>query len=402
MQEVGMATLFEPTRIGNLDVKNRAVRSATYEGMGDGQGGATPAALELYRRLAEGELGTIITGYMYVCQEGKPTPIGLGIDRDDLIPVLTELASVIRAHGSRAIFQLVHAGPQTKKDFTGSRPVAPSSHRRNPLTMERPEASSADRLQEVVTSFAQAARRAREAGADGVQVHAAHGYLLSAFLSPFTNVREDEYGGDEEGRYRLVHQVIEAVRQAVGTDYPVWVKMSVEEMSPTPGMTPGLAARYAQRMLKDGIDCLEVSAGSTYWAPFVMSRGEVPAVDMGRIAPWPFSALVTRTLRRSPAPAFVEAYNLPGAKRIRQEVPDLPLAVVGGMRSRAVMEECLSSGATDLVSLCRPLIREPHLMRRFRDDQAAVSSCTSCTRCLAAVFNGLPLGCYTKGLSPRR
>jgi 2,4-dienoyl-CoA reductase-like NADH-dependent reductase (Old Yellow Enzyme family) len=396
-----VATLFEPVGINGLEVMNRAVRSATYEGMGDGQGAVTPPALELYRRLSEGELGTIITGYIYVCQEGKGTAKSLGIDRDDLIPGLAELASVIRANGSRAIFQLVHAGLQTTKDVTGSRPVAPVSDRRNPLSRAKPQALAASRLRDIAGQFGQAARRAREAGADGVQLHAAHGYLLSGFLSPFTNTRTDDYGGSEEGRYRLIHEVIEAVQKAAGADFPLWIKMNVDDLTPEPGVTPELAARYARRMLEDGVACLEVSAGSSYWAPFAMCRGGVPAKEMGRVAPWPFSAMVARTLRRSPAPAFAEAYNLPEAQRIRQEVPDLPLAVVGGMRSRAGMEECLSSGATDLVSLSRPLVREPGLVRRFREGRATVSSCTSCTRCLAASFNGLPLACYARGL-PRK
>ncbi|MBN1321476.1 MAG: NADH:flavin oxidoreductase [Thermoleophilia bacterium] len=380
---------------------NRAVRSATHEAMGDGQGGITPDALNLYGRLSSGELGTIITGIMYVCQEGKPGRLALGIDRDELVPGLRELASTIRASGSRAIFQLVHAGPQTSRDYTGSVPLAPSSDRRDPVTRKWPEALPASRVPEIAAQFAQAARRAREAGADGVQVHAAHGYLLSSFLSPFWNTRQDEYGGSDEARYRPVGEVIKAVRDAVGNDFPVWAKMNVEEMTPEPGMTPERAAYYAKRMWEDGIECLEVSAGSSYWTPFVMARGEVPAKEIARTAPWPLRPLVARGLRRLPAPAFEEAYNLPGAKRIRQEVPDLPLAVVGGMRSRAAMEECLGAGATHLISLCRPLIREPHLIRRFHQGQAETSSCISCSRCFAAIVNEMPVACYADGL-PRK
>ena len=393
-----MATLFEPIQVGNLTLTNRLVRSATCESMGDGHGGVTPSALHLYRRLAAGELGTIVTGYMYVSEEGKPTPLTLGIHRDDLVPGLAELASTIGANGSRALFQLAHAGPQTSEEVTGSIPVAPSRDPRNPVTRKRPEALPASRMPEIVAQFAQGARRAREAGADGVQLHAAHGYLLGSFLSPFSNSRQDEYGGDEEGRYRLVGEVIRAVRKEVGADYPVWAKMNIEDMTPKPGMTPELAARYAKRMREDGIDCLEVSAGSCYWNPFVMARGEVPAKEMARIAPWPLRALMARSVRRLPAPAFEEAYNLPGAQRIRQEVPDLPLAVVGGMRSHATMEKCVSSGATDLVSLCRPLVREPDLVRRFREGEAEASSCLSCSRCFAALVNDLPIACYAEGL----
>ena len=154
-------------------------------------------------------------------------------------------------------------------------------------------------------------------------------------------------------------------------------------------MTPELAARYARRMLDEGVACLEVSAGSTYWAPFVMCRGEVPAKEMGRVAPWPLSVMVARTLRRSPAPAFVEAYNLPGAQRIRREVPDLPLAVVGGMRSgptrRSVCPPARRTSSHSRVPWCgaRP-------GARFREGRATVSSCISCTRCLAGSYNGLP------------
>ena len=167
----------------------------------------------------------------------------------------------------------------------------------------------AEEIQTLASDFGAAARRAREAGADAVQLHAAHGYLLSEFLSPYHNRRDDAYGGDVDGRYRFVGEVIAAVRAEVGSDFPLLVKMNIDDGTPEPGMTPDLAAAYAARMVRDGVDCLEISAGATIGAPFVMCRGEAHTEDFASIAPWPVSRLLERTIAATPQPPFVEAYN---------------------------------------------------------------------------------------------
>lgn len=399
-----MSILFEPFRIGPLEVKNRFIRSATFEGRGDGRGGVTEKALVYYRTLGRGEIGTIITGTMYVRQDGKGGASALGIDRDELIPGLRGLADAIKSGGSRAVFQLHHAGGQALKQVTGSRPRSPSADRRDRFSrmmMGTRSALSADELRQLAADFGAAARRAREAGADGVQLHAAHGYLLSEFLSPYHNRRDDAYGGDVEGRYRLLGEVIAVVRAEVGPDFPLLVKMNIDDGTPEPGMTPDLAAAYATRMVRDGVDCLEISAGATIGAPFVMCRGEVHPEDFASVAPWPVSRLLGRTIAAAPQPPFAEAYNGVGIAPVKAALGDVPLALVGGMRTLPVMEECVATGTADLISMSRPLVREPGLIAKFKADPATVPACISCSRCLAACYHDLPIRCYVNGLPKR-
>jgi 2,4-dienoyl-CoA reductase-like NADH-dependent reductase (Old Yellow Enzyme family) len=393
-----MSVLFSPARVGRLQVENRFIRSATYEGMGDGDGGVTPEALRLYERLGRGGIGTIITGYMYVSQKGKPVPQALGLHDDRLLPGAESLAEAIKTEGSRAVFQLVHAGGQSTKKFTGTKTVGPSGHLRDPVFLEKPRAMSPAEIREVIRDFTRAAGRAKKAGADGVQLHAAHGYLLSQFLSPFHNCRNDEFGGTEEGRYRILGEIIGAVRAEVGPDFALMVKMNLDDGLGSGGITPDSAAHYAARLAEDGLDLLEVSAGSTSRAPFMVCRGEIHHDDFVSAIPWPVRALVRRRLQRSPQPAWEEGWNVPLAAGVKDALGGVPLAVVGGMRNVALMEEFVSSGRLDFVSLSRPLIREPGLVKKFQSDPTAEPSCISCSRCLAACFNALPLRCYVKGL----
>jgi len=395
-----MSVLFEPFHIGPLEVKNRFVRSATFEGGGDGRGGVTDKAIAHYRALGRGAIGTIITGFMYVRQDGKGGPSALGIDRDALIPGLRGLADAIKIDGSRAVFQLHHAGGQALKRVTGSSPRTPSADRRDRFSrimMGAWSPLSPSELRLLAADFGAAARRAREAGADGVQLHAGHGYLLSEFLSPFYNRRDDDYGRDVEGRYRFLGEVIGAVRAEVGSDFPLLVKMNIDDGTPEPGMTPELAAAYASRMVRDGVDCLEISAGGVL-APFVLCRGEAHPEDFASIVPWPASRLLGRTIAATPQPPFVEAYNAPLVGPVKAALGNVPLALVGGMRTVPVMEECVTSGTADLISMSRPLVREPGLIAKFKADPSTVTACISCSRCLAACFHDLPIRCYVNGL----
>ncbi len=393
-----MSVLFDAVQIGHRTAKNRFVRSAAYEGMADADGRVTPQLLKLYRTLSAGDVGTIITGFMAVAPEGRCVPRGMRIDWDELTPGLGDVADAIKSEGALAVFQIYHAGAQTTRRIIGTRPKGPSGDRRDHMLREKPSPLTIGEIAQVVADFAAAARRAKEAGADGVQVHAAHGYLPSQFLSPFFNQRTDAYGGDREGRYRILGEIISAIRASVGREFLVLVKMNTDDGTPESGMTPELAAYYASRMREDGIDGLEISAGSTTWAPFLVCRGEAQIDDFTRHLSWPRRILSKRRLLATPRPPFREAYNVPPDGTLKAALGSVPLALVGGMRTMTTMEECVSSGKADLISLCRPLIREPGLVRRLRAEPAAASRCISCSRCLAAAFKDLPVRCYVKGL----
>ena len=248
-----------------------------------------------------------------------------------------------------------------------------------------------------IQAFANAARRAKQAGADGVQLHAAHGYLLNEFLSPFYNRRRDAWGGSAEKRFRFVREIIAAVRTAVGGSIPVLIKINTCDFTPKPGITPELASRYAAWLRAAGIDAVEVSSGTFY--SFHTVRGEIPLDELARGLPAWMRPLAKLKFKSMIKPcAFEEGYNLPGAKAVRQELGDVPLILVGGMRRQQQMEEVLKNGDADLISMSRPFVREPSLVEKFRDRKSDAASCVSCNMCFAAVFNNLPLRCYRKGL----
>ena len=201
--------MFEPTEINGLSLKNRFVRAATWEGLADEDGGCTPRLVELYARLAEGEVGLIITGHSYVLREGKHAEGQLGIYKDALIPGLKSLTRTVHERGGKIVVQLSYGGSY--------------------LSKSRVERMTPGDFQEVVQAFGRAAARAREAGFDGVEIFAAHGFFLSQLLSPRYNPRIDAYGGTIENRARCLLETVEAVRKKVGRAYPLLVKLNARD-----------------------------------------------------------------------------------------------------------------------------------------------------------------------------
>jgi 2,4-dienoyl-CoA reductase-like NADH-dependent reductase (Old Yellow Enzyme family) len=393
------SSIFEPFRLGSLTIANRFVRSATFECMADPEGLVTPQLIKLYKTLARGDIGLIITGHMYVAREGRAAPGQIAISSDSCVPGLTEVAAAIRSRGSRAIFQISHAGCQTMKRFTGSPPRAPSGHLRDPLLFSKAKPLTEREIQQLIADFAAAARRAVAAGADGIQLHAAHGYLISQFLSPFFNHRDDQWGGSRANRFRFLKEVVCAVRQEIGDQPLLLVKMNVNDCTPSPGVTPELAAYHAAQLAELTVDGVEISQGTTTRAPFNVFRGEVPATELAAFFPWPLSLLMRRRISamRGRAP-FREAYTADAAPLIKEALGKVPLMLVGGLRRLATMEHCVTSGVADLVALCRPLIRQPLLIQRFQSQESNAARCGSCNLCFAAVCHGLPIRCYRKGL----
>jgi 2,4-dienoyl-CoA reductase-like NADH-dependent reductase (Old Yellow Enzyme family) len=390
-----MSVAFSPIRIGTMEVKNRFVRSATYECMAKETGEVTDQLVQLYRHLARGEVGLIIAGYAFVHPLGKAAAYQTGIHKDDLIPGLKRVADAVHQNGGRIVFQLNHAGRQTTKAYIGQTPLGPSSRGRDPVNLVKPRQMSEEDIRTAITSFGDAAIRAREAGADGVQIHAAHGYLINQFLSPFFNHRKDAWGGTEENRFRFLRETILAVKKAIGDEMIVLVKLSTNDFTPQQGITPSLAVKYAGRLAELGIDGLEVSAGTILYSFMNMSRGEVPVDELISGLSWwkkPLARLMLAKL--SGRYDLEEGYNLEAAKLIKPVLGEVPLILVGGLRNLTHMEEVLEKRWADCISMSRPLIREPYLVKRFREGRAEAASCVSCNRCLAAVNNNRPLRCY--------
>ncbi len=281
-----MSKLFEPITLGDREIRNRFVRAATYEAMAKESGEVTERVVDHYRRLARGEVGLIITGHVFVHPLGRGARRQLGLHRDDMIPGLRRLTEAVHEEGGKIALELAHAGRQTTRALIGQTPLAPSSRGRDPVNFVKPKRMDDGEIREAIQAFGEAARRAAAAGADGVELHAAHGYLVNQFLSPFFNVRSDDWGGSAENRFGFLRRVILEMRRRLPKGMPILVKLNTRDHTPQQGITPTLAAVYARWLAELEIDGLEVSCGSTLYAPFNMSRGDVPISDFIQTVPW--------------------------------------------------------------------------------------------------------------------
>lgn len=340
-------SLSSPLTIRELRLRNRFARSATAERFADEQGVPDDRQEEMYAELAAGGVALIITGHAYVERGGKCHPEMMAVDRDEMIEPLSRLAKAAHRGGAALAVQINHGGRSCDPAIVPN-PVAPS-----PIPARKsgptPRELDVEDIARVVAAFAEAARRVRDAGCDAVQIHSAHGYLASQFLSPLANSRNDGYGGSLENRARFLREVAQAIRGSVGPDYPVLVKLGVSD-NLDGGLTVEEGAAVAGWLEDWGVDAIEVSTGL---------RG----------------AIRTRIERPDQ-----EAYLLPLGRAVRRKV-SVPVLLVGGIRSRDRMAELLSSEGISMVSLCRPLICEPDLVAKLLSGESLAAECESCSRC---------------------
>ncbi|MGZ5514837.1 MAG: oxidoreductase [Candidatus Aminicenantales bacterium] len=347
-----MSILFTPLKIGSISVPNRFVRSATHEYMADDEGNVTDNEVELYRRLAEGEVGLIISGHAFVQPSGKASPRQTAVYDDRFVEGLARIPAAVHGYSSLVFLQIAHAGRQTKERLCACVPVSPSAVY-DPVSKVMPRELRGEEIRALITDFVAAAGRAKRAGFDGVQLHAAHGYLISSFLSPHTNRRTDEWGGPVEKRARVLIDVLRGVKAACGTAFPVIVKLNSTDFLDG-GLTVDDAVRIASMLEAEGIDAIEVSGGMA---------------EAGRGSVWPGL--------RSEAD---EGYFAENAARIKKAV-QVPVFALGGIRTLAVAEKIVEEGRADLISLSRPLIRDPYLVKHFREGLTTKSECISCNKC---------------------
>jgi 2,4-dienoyl-CoA reductase-like NADH-dependent reductase (Old Yellow Enzyme family) len=389
-----MSILFTPKKIGNVEIKNRFVHAATYESMAKENGEVSEALLKRYTKLAQGEIGLIIIALMNVHKLGTTPGYQIGIYSDEMIPGLRELAAAIHEGGSKVFFQLFHAGAQTNKETIGQTPLAPSRTGINPMYLNRAREMTESEIKEAIAAHGEAAGRAAEAGADGVHIAASGGYLLNEFLSPFFNKRRDAWGGSDEKRFRMMKEVIQEVKRNVPGDVAVTVKLTANDYTPKPGLTTPLAAKYAGWMADLGIDALEIASGCTTYSGWHIWRGGVPVKELiSELPAWqkPLAWLVFK--RMVGKFDFEEGYNLEDAKVIKPAIGDVPFILVGGLRRLSHMEEMVEKGYADFIALCRPLIREPLLVKKFKEGTAEESTCVSCNKCFAAIVHEHPVRC---------
>jgi 2,4-dienoyl-CoA reductase-like NADH-dependent reductase (Old Yellow Enzyme family) len=392
-----MPQVFQTANLGSLELKNRLIHSATFECMADENGAVTDLLVKRYVNLAKGEVGLIIPGYMYVHPRGKASARQTGIHDDRLIAGLTRLVDAVHAAGGLIAFQLAHGGRQCPKKVIGKAPLAPSGFGRDPASMNKPVAMTAADIQEVIASFAKAAKRAFDAGADAIQLHCAHGFLLNEFLSPFFNRRHDQWGGSPENNFRLLREIVLAIQNTMGKDRVVMVKMNTDDFTPQKGITPDLAAQYAAWLADLGVAALELSGGTYY--TFHAVRGDVPIDDLARALSWWMRPMAKMIFKKQVFLCrFQKLYHLPAAEIIKPVIGNMLLILVGGVRTLGEMETVLSESKADFLSMSRPFIREPFLAKRMRQGKTKEAACISCNKCFAAVFNELPLRCYVDGL----
>ena len=349
-----MAELFETVEINGMTLRNRSVRSATWTGLAEPDGRYSKKLMRLSAELAKGEVGLIITGFAYVLPNGKALAGQAGIHDDTMIPSLKEATKKVHKAGGKICMQIVHAGAQTLLRESKENPIWGPSAVLNKIFQKTPKAMSQREIKDTVHAFGKAAARVKKAGFDGVEIHGAHGYLVSQFLSPATNKRTDKYGGSLTNRARFLFQIYRAVRKAVGKNFPVLIKLNCKDFV-RGGLKDTDAISLAKQLEKMGIDAIEVSGG-------------VPAA--GDLGP----------ARLKIRKASDEAYFLSIAKRIKKQV-SVPVILVGGIRSFKSVNDILKTNQADLISMSRPFIREPHLIKRWKKGNHKKATCISCNKC---------------------
>ena len=406
--------VFQPLRFRTLEVRNRVLRSSIAGRFDGWDGSGWQARINWEERFARAGVGAIVSAWCGVDRRGLIVPGYASIERDDRIPFWRELGKRVQEHGCAYVLQLAHAGRQRDIPGIEFRKGLSSTGKPDPLHGFEAERATPAELREIVRAFAAAAHRAREAGLDGVEIHGANGYLFTQFLSSAINDRKDEYGGSLENRARLLVETLRAVREAVGDDFHVQVKISATERADAflfwlrRGNTIADAVRVCCWLQEAGADAIHVSAGSTFPHP-LNPAGELPLQEVrdnydGLVSSG-IHAFRNYLLYRLPlvsgimqrrwerAPDSVEGANLADARALKKAV-SIPVLCTGGFQTASVVRNAISSGACDAVTIARPLVANLDLLELWRaGHDRPPQPCSFCNKCL---FNLLehPLACY--------
>ncbi|RMF18793.1 MAG: NADH:flavin oxidoreductase [Candidatus Dadabacteria bacterium] len=396
--------LFRPLPLGPVTAQGRLFKTATAETRASDDGFVTDELLAFYEPMAAAGTPLIITGNLYISREGKSSPRQTGVDHDDKIPGLRELADTVhRPAGSLLVAQLNHCGRQVLPAAMGLDRAVSASNVTEKMMGTRPRPLREPEIHQVINDFASAAERCQRAGFDGVQVHAGHGYLINQFLTPYTNRRRDRWGGNFDGRVRLLVEVVRAVRDRCGDDFCILLKLNGHDRLPgRNGLGTDELVRVAQRAVEAGVDGVEITCGH-YESGFPMIRGRFEDVFPAMLGEGIGSSLPPS--RRIPLRLFggaigrlfntlwppQEGFNLPYARKFRAAI-DVPVIAVGGFATGDAMAWAIDQGECDAVSSARQFIADPLLFYHLQHGIAG-PRCSWCNGCIARA-GGQPVGCY--------
>ena len=365
--------VFTPIKVGPMNVINRFMRSPCCEKLADNKTGvAEPKLLKYIEKLSEGKVGLIIPGYVYISQHGKAATRQTGLHNKQQMEVWRPTIEKVHKNGSKLVFQLAHAGSCLDPNEAHHEPYGVSDNALVPGT----RAMTIQEIEETINEFVNSAKLAKEAGADGIQIHGAHCYLIATFLSPLFNRRTDKYGGSLENRIRIAQEITDEIKKANGKDFPVLIKMNTTDCLPG-GMDKYEASKIVHAL--KGIDLFELSGGTTSMT-IIRSRPVQSFYRKGKIDE--INQYIETQRGNDAKYPFEENYHLENSKYIKQHNPDKTIAVVGGLRDLNVMEKIIQNKWADLVSLGRPLIRETHLVKDFMEGKKTRADCISCGECI--------------------
>lgn len=365
----GESPLFSPVKIGTLELKNRFVRSATSMYLSDENGVPQQELFDVHTELAKNDVGLITTGLTYVMKEDQYGKNGTGLYDDSLIPVYKKLTDNAHKHGSKIAVQLVLAGAHSDYKVDERDIIGPSAVK-HPVYGTTPREMTKYDIKRTIKAMADAVVRAKESGFDGVELHYAHNYLVSQFIVPYFNKRKDEYGGSIENRARYAFEMLEAIREAVGPDYPVWAKVHGNDYMEEQGMTRDEAVYIAQGLKERGITALNISGGNLVTGPYP-SQTDI----------WEEAE---------------QSYFREDAQYIADRV-DIPLILTGGNRDMDVMEKVLKANRNIAAfGMSRTLLAEPNLISKWKKDRNVEPQCEACNGCMEVYGKG-PSHCVLFG-----
>ncbi|MFE7624798.1 NADH:flavin oxidoreductase [Streptomyces sp. NPDC057509] len=373
-----------PARLGPLELRNRVIKAATYEGLSH-KSLVTKDLVDFHVAYAKGGVGMTTVAYCAVAKEGRTDRHQIHWT-DEAMPGLRALTEAVHAEGAAVSAQIGHGGPVANPKGNGAPALSPSRHF-HATTISWAREATLDDIRRVTEAHAEAARRAVEAGFDAVEVHLGHNYLASSFLSPKVNHRTDAYGGSLKNRARFAREIMRAVHDAVGGRIAVIAKMNMDDGVPG-GFWLDEAIPVTQWLEQDGtVDALEMTAGSSLLNPMYLFKGDAPLDDFSAIMPQPIKLGVKlvgkRFLRSYP---YRDGYLLEDARQIRAAVK-LPMILLGGITTKPVMDLAMREGF-EFVAMARALLREPDLVNRMHDDATTPSLCIHCNKCMPTNFTG--------------